>query len=156
MSLNGLKYSKILVAVDGSEQSLKAANHAMDIAKNFNSQIIALYVLDISRPKHLSASFFTAPTYGLRELEQEKKEAQELLDKLGKRVEQNYSNATFRSEIIESSMSLGATIINFAESQNIDLIVMGTRGRSGLTKMLLGSVASKVVTYATCSVLVVK
>src|SRR6476620_12031297 len=156
MSADGLKYSKILVGVDGSDQSLKAANQAMDIAKNFNSQIIALYVLDISRPKHLSASFFTAHTYGLRELEQEKKEAQESLDKLSERVEQNYSNITFRSEIIESSMSLGATIVNFAESQNIDLIVIGTRGRSGFTKMLLGSVASKVVTYATCSVLVVK
>jgi nucleotide-binding universal stress UspA family protein len=46
--------------------------------------------------------------------------------------------------------------MNFAEKENIDLIVIGTRGRSGFKKLLLGSVASGVVTYAHCSVMVVK
>jgi nucleotide-binding universal stress UspA family protein len=46
--------------------------------------------------------------------------------------------------------------VDFAEENNIDLIVIGTRGRSGFKKLLLGSVASHVVTYAHCPVLVVK
>jgi Universal stress protein family len=47
-------------------------------------------------------------------------------------------------------------IVDYAEDKGIDLIVIGTRGKSGFKKMLLGSVASKVVTYAHCPVLVVK
>jgi nucleotide-binding universal stress UspA family protein len=51
---------------------------------------------------------------------------------------------------------VGYAIVNYAESQSIDLIVIGTRGRTGLRKMLLGSVASDVVTYTHCPVLVVR
>jgi nucleotide-binding universal stress UspA family protein len=64
-------------------------------------------------------------------------------------------NIQFRSKI-EESMSVAGTIVEFAENQNMDLIVVGSRGRSGFTKLLLGSVASTVVTYATCPVLVIK
>jgi nucleotide-binding universal stress UspA family protein len=50
----------------------------------------------------------------------------------------------------------GKYILDYAEEQNISLIVIGTRGRSGIKKMLLGSVASGLVTYTACSVLVAK
>lgn len=53
-------------------------------------------------------------------------------------------------------MSVAGTIVDYAENQNIDLIVVGSRDRSGFTKLLPGSVASTVVTYATCPVLVTK
>jgi nucleotide-binding universal stress UspA family protein len=53
-------------------------------------------------------------------------------------------------------MSVEGAIVNYAERENVDLIVIGTRGRSGITRMLLGSVASEVVTYAHCPVMVVK
>jgi nucleotide-binding universal stress UspA family protein len=49
-----------------------------------------------------------------------------------------------------------AATVDYAEKEHIDLIVIGTRGRTGITRMLLGSVASGVVTYAHCPVLVVK
>ncbi|MGH9973311.1 MAG: universal stress protein, partial [Nitrososphaeraceae archaeon] len=47
-------------------------------------------------------------------------------------------------------------ILKYAEDEEIDLIVVGTRGRTGITRVLLGSVASGVVTYAHCPVIVVK
>ena len=62
----------------------------------------------------------------------------------------------FRSEIIMAKRSAVSTILDYAEEQNINLIVVGTRGRSRIKKMLLGSVASGLVTYASCPVLVVK
>jgi nucleotide-binding universal stress UspA family protein len=69
----------------------------------------------------------------------------------------NDNNIQFKSEIIEDPISrVGATIVDYAECENIDLIIIGTRGRTGFKKMLLGSVASNVVTYAHCPVMVVK
>jgi nucleotide-binding universal stress UspA family protein len=63
----------------------------------------------------------------------------------------------YRSEIIEDPFSrVENAIVNYAETENVDLIVMGTRGRSGLKRSLLGSVASGVLTYAHCPVMVVR
>ena len=61
-----------------------------------------------------------------------------------------------RREIIVNPRSLVGTILDYAEHVGVDLIVMGTRGRSGFNRLLLGSTASGVVTYAHCPVLVVK
>jgi nucleotide-binding universal stress UspA family protein len=156
-------FSKILVAIDGSEISMKAAVCAIDIAKKDNSQMIALTVLDISTPRRVSSSFITAPTYGLKELEEKRKESQQWLDKFEKlaakenRTTNNNNNIQCKSEIIEDSTSrVGSAIVNYAEHENVDLIVIGTKGRTGFKKMLLGSVASDVVTYAHCPILVVK
>ena len=149
-------FSKILVSLDGSEISIKAAVYAIDIVKKNKSQLIALTVLDISTPRRISSSFITAPTYGLKELEEKRKEAQQWLDKFEKLASKE-NNVKLKSEIIEDPISrVGSSIVDYAERENVDLIVIGSRGRSGFKKMLLGSTASGVVTYATCPVLVVK
>ena len=95
--------------------------------------------------------------HGLAELERKRKEAQEWLDEVARLTASQKDNGDiqFKSHI-EESMSVAGAIVEFAENQNIDLIVVGTKGRSGFTKLLLGSVASTVVTYATCPVLVTK
>ena len=124
--------------------------------KNNDSQLIALTVLDTSTPRRLSSSFITAPTYGLKELEEERKRAQKWLESISNKVQEIEKNIQYKAEIIEGSISVEGTIVDYAENENIDLIVIGTRGRSGFKRMLLGSVASKVVTYATCPVLVIK
>jgi nucleotide-binding universal stress UspA family protein len=149
-------FSKILVAIDGSEISMKAAVYAIDIVKKNKSQLIALTVLDISTPRRISSSFITAPTYGLKELEEKRKEAQQWLDKFEKLAAKE-NNVKLKSEIIEDPISrVGSAIVDYAERENVDLIVIGSRGRTGFKKMLLGSVASDVVTYAHCPVMVVK
>ena len=60
------------------------------------------------------------------------------------------------SNVILSNKSVVAEIVDYAENNNIDLLVIGTRGRSGVRRLLLGSIASGVVTYAHCPVLVIK
>jgi nucleotide-binding universal stress UspA family protein len=68
----------------------------------------------------------------------------------------NESLINFRTKIILSSMKVSGVIVNFSEDTKVDLIVIGTRGRSGFKRLLLGSVASDTVMYAHCPVLVVK
>ena len=152
-------FSKILVAIDGSEHSMKAAEYAIDLAKDNNAQLIALTVLDVTKIGYAASAFIASPMHGLDELEQKRKEAQEWLDKVVKLTashqKANDDDIQFKSQI-EESMSVAGTIVDYAENQKIDLIVVGSRGRSGFKKLLLGSVASTVVTYATCPVLVIK
>ena len=101
-----------------------------------------------------SLSIITAPTYGLEEYELHKKAVLEWLDAIKKKCE----NEGIQTEIkvIGGPSPVSDSIIIYSENENVDLIVVGTRGRSGLRSFLLGSVASKVVTYAHCPVLVVK
>jgi nucleotide-binding universal stress UspA family protein len=168
MSNTRRSFSKILVAIDGSEISMKAAVYAIDIANRKangvgNVQLIGLTVIDLTK---ISSSFFATSSgyYGAKELEEKRKEAQQWLDKVEKlAVEENnndnndVNNIQFKSKIIEDPISkVGSAIVDYAERENVDLIVIGTRGRTGFKKMLLGSVASDVVTYAHCPVLVVK
>jgi nucleotide-binding universal stress UspA family protein len=168
MSNTTRNLSKILVAIDGSEISMKSAVYALDIANRKGNeagsiQVIGLTVIDLTK---LSSSFFATASghYGAKELEEKRKEAQQWFDKVKKlAVEENnnnnngVNNIQFKSEIIEDPISkVGSAIVDYAERENVDLIVIGTRGRTGFKKMLLGSVASDVVTYAHCPVLVVK
>jgi nucleotide-binding universal stress UspA family protein len=61
-----------------------------------------------------------------------------------------------KAELIGTSTSVEAAIVDYAEKNNIDLIVLGTKGYSGIKKLLLGSVASAVLTYAHCPVMVIR
>ncbi len=159
-------FSNILVAIDGSEMSIKAAVYAIDIAnrkgkEEENIQLIGLTVIDLTK---LNNSFFdTASGYYGSKLEEKRREAQQQLDKVQKlaakenNTTNNNNKIQFKSEIIEDPMSrVGSAIVDYAERENVELIIIGTRGRTGFKKMLLGSVASDVVTYAHCPVLVVK
>ena len=147
-------FSKILVGIDGSEASIDASRYAIDIAKKYNSQLIALFVLHVHGVRSISSTFITAPTSRIELFEKEKKEAQELLDKV--RIEAQREDVELRTEIVEGSASVEGSIVDFAENAGASLIVVGTRGKSGFKRLLLGSVASGVITYAHCPVMVVK
>ena len=135
------KFLKVLVVVDGSEYSMNAAEYAVSIAKQFGSQLIVLHVItsDIISPQ----------------LEEIKKNAEEYFEKIRLIGEKASWDIPLRTELI-ASLSVVGGITDFAEEENVDLIVVGTRGKSGFKKLLLGSVASGIVNYATCPVLVVK
>jgi hypothetical protein len=76
---------KILVAVDGSESSLRAADYAVQIAsKEDNVRVVLLNILGISTAKQVASSIIIAPTYGLKEYEQFKSEAKKWLDRISK------------------------------------------------------------------------
>ena len=145
------KFSKILVAADGSEASMDAADYAIETARKYNSELVALHVIlsDVTL-------FGSVPPTHVNKI---KHEAQKYMDKIREKYYEDSNNNNnkiqLRTELITSTSAVGG-IVAFAEKENIDLIVIGTRGRSGLKKLLLGSVASGVVSYAHCAVMVVK
>jgi nucleotide-binding universal stress UspA family protein len=155
------KFTKILVAIDGSEQSMKAAEYAIAMAKednnnNNNSQLIALHVLFSQTGYAYSTNLFglVTPSSINKFLEDAKHEAQQWFDKIKEKISEN--EIQLKTEVVVSPTSVVAAIVDYAEHENVDLIVIGSRGRSGFKKLLLGSTASGVITYATCPVFIVK
>jgi nucleotide-binding universal stress UspA family protein len=153
------KFSKILITVDGSEQSMDAADYAIVMAKkeDNNAQLIALHVLFSQTGYAYSTNMFGlfTPSSINELLEDAKNEAQQWFDKIKEKLYGN-RDIQLKTEVVVSPTSVVGAIVDYAERENVDLIVIGSRGRSGFKKMLLGSTASGVVTYATCPVLVVK
>jgi nucleotide-binding universal stress UspA family protein len=151
-------FFKILVAIDGSEKSIKAAEYAIDniaINQKANVQLIAVTVIELVK-LNLS-TFIAAPTFGLEDLEVKRKQAKEWLSNIENLIQQKGKNIVFKSYVLEDpTLRVSSIIINHAESEKVNLIVVGNRGRKGFKRMLLGSVASDIVTYAHCPVLVVK
>lgn len=155
MSIDNGTFFKILVAIDGSENSMKATEYAIEniaINQKANVQLIVVTVIELNL-----STFLTAPTFGLEEHEGKKEQAKEWLSNIEKVVQRKDKNIKVKSDILEDpTLKVSSIIINHAENENVDLIVVGNRGRTGLKRMLLGSVASDIVTYAHCPVLVVK
>lgn len=152
-----MAFARILVCVDGSESSIKAADHAIEIAKKHDAQLIALNVI-VSQLgfAYSSGAFGLAGTPGAINdlLGKAKQEAKKWFDEVEKKASAH--GVKVKAEIVASPTSVVPAIVDYAEKNKIDLIVTGTKGRSGFTKLLLGSVASGVVTYASCPVMVVK
>ena len=146
------RFSTILVGIDGSESSIDAADYAIEMAKKDGAQVIALTVNRIP----LSSYGLATPQDEVKQSKEneEMQEFKEWLDKISQNAKQN--SVQVKKEIINSQMSVEAAIVEYAESEGVDLIVIGTRGNSGIKNMLLGSIASGVVKYATCPVMVVK
>ena len=147
-------YNKILLPTDGSKYAEKAAMHAIWIASKSGAQIIALNVVDTSSLIGLPAEDLT-----VRVTEILKTEAQKSLDKIENLIEEFKKEEKITNDIklIKESKdgSPADIIIKTVEEQGIDLIVMGTSGKHGIDRFLLGSVTEKVVRSANCPVLAV-
>jgi len=154
MNTSDTSYQKILVAVDGSDTSILAANYAISLAEKYNAELIILNVLHLRTLRQISSSFITAPTFGLEQVKKIEEDAKRWVDDIRKKADQK--GLISETKIIEEASSIVGTIVEFAEKEKVDLIVVGTRGSTGFRRMLLGSVAKGVVTYAHCQVLVVK
>ena len=141
--------SKIMVCIDGSEASIKAARKGLEIAKKHKAEFIAIYISFI--PYYLRR----LPQYdweGLREYDVEQMKI--WLDDIVKQAK-NY-DIQFKTLVKETTSSVVKEIIKSAEEEKIGLIVVGSTGKSKLDRMLVGSVAQGVVTNAKCSVLLVR
>lgn len=143
---------RILVPIDASKCSLAAADFAIDLAKAHNAVISLIHVVEThpyySLPYYLAAGADKAVE---RDIE---KTVEGWFVEIGAKARKQ--NVTVRHDIIFRSKSVIGSIISYAERNNIDLIVIGTRGFSGFKRLLVGSVARGVIDHARCPVLLVK
>jgi nucleotide-binding universal stress UspA family protein len=150
-------FSKILVPIDGSDPSFHAAHIASNIANKFNSEIIVLYVVVTpSKSEYANLTGLVTPKQIDMIIENAKKQARDWFNRIEDMIKEENPNIKVSTKVILTGVAVYGEVIQYAEQENIDLIVIGTRGRSGVKKLLLGSTASGVVTYASCPVLVTK
>lgn len=136
---------------------MKASDYAILFAKEHRAQLIAFYVV-ISQ---LGYAYSAGTTFGLVTpsaikslLEKSRQEAQKWFEVIGKNA--SAKGISLRKEVVTTPTSVVQAIVHYAQNNGIDLIVLGTRGHAGFRKLLLGSVASGVVTYASCPVMVIR
>jgi len=153
-------FSRVLVAIDGSISSMHTIDYAISIAMKNNSQLVILYVIDVYKYPYLPSSIILAPTFGSEKYLEERNEAEEQMNKIKEKYKQktknNIDSKELKTEIIEGAKSAATTIMEYAESENIDLIIIGSRGRTSFKKLLLGSVSSDIIKNAHCAVLVIR
>ena len=139
-------YRNIVIATDGSENTQKAISYGIEIAKLSGATVHALYVVDTS-------SFSSIPMDAGWESMYEilKKEGEKAVSEVKK---QGGTVGVDVREVLEEGHP-SSSILEFAENNNVDLIVMGTLGKTGLDRFLLGSVAEKVVRSSKIPVMVV-
>ncbi|MFC6824480.1 universal stress protein [Halopelagius fulvigenes] len=146
-------YERILVPTDGSETAEQAVEQAVDIASKYGSTIHALYVIDVDATSYsLGTEQVDRIRQGhLDEMPEVKADADEATGYVA-------DAATERGVSVEEHVTAGEparAIRKFVEENDIDLVVMGSHGRSGLSRVVLGSVAEKVLRRTRLPVLVV-
>ena len=148
--------TRILVAVDGSRPSIDASIQAIDLAKSLNAELIALYVVSPDvRYDFLEDTITPRLPGALKDVIMiAMQRGEKHLDKVRQKAKDK--NFKVKTDVVIGISSVVKEIVDYAEKNRINIIVVGSRGLSGLKKMLLGSVASGVVTYAHCPVLVTK
>lgn len=138
-------YKKILLAVEGSKHSLRAADKALELAKmNENSKVEVVYVVDSKTSKADVVRQWDA--FGVSEKREER-----LKDTVAKA---KAANVDYEIKVLRGEPA--PAIIKYANENDFDVVVIGSRGLNALQEMMLGSVSHKVAKYVKCPVLIVK
>lgn len=140
-------YNKILLAADGSETSLKAAETTSKLVKNgFAKEVVILHVA----PSIVNSYYDLSPEVFEYATKKSKEASQEILDK---------TKGLFPEEAkVETMLRFGETAEAICEvaKDGFDLVIMGSRGMNPLSGLMLGSVSTRVIHYSPCPVLIVK
>lgn len=145
-------FKKILIPTDGSTLSAQAANKGVAFARQIGAEVVALHV---TQPFAATVGFDgMAAAYAITDEDYEKNaklQSQKYLDAVLGRAETAGVPAISRSV---SNFNVADAVASTAEEEGCDLIFIGSHGRSGLSRLLLGSVTAKVLNLAPCAVLV--
>jgi nucleotide-binding universal stress UspA family protein len=156
-------FHKILAAIDRSEMRHDVFKTALDIAKADKAVLVLLHVLSFdeqsspSMPMPTGMEYFQAADGNTLDIYRERWQTyeQKSLETL-KSLSERATAEGVTTEFHQVADSPGRKICEFAESEGIDLIVMGSRGLSGVNEFLVGSVSNYVLHRSSCSVLIYK
>ncbi|MDY6774545.1 MAG: universal stress protein [Halobacteria archaeon] len=140
-------YDRILIPTDASQGTNKAVENGLDIAEKYDATVHALYVVDTSAYSTLPADYNWEAVHSAFE-----REGEEATTEIEKAAEEK--GVEIVTEVEEGVPP--RTILDYADDNGIDLIVMGTHGKSGFDRLLLGSVTEKVVRKSEIPVLTVR
>ena len=154
-----LVFSKILVPVDGSDHSNRAVEYAFEIASKFDSKLILLHVYSFTPPISSSTILPGASNYEVMDpetinllYEKAKKDANQILVAAKKFVKSK--DVKVKTVLREGSVI--SEILKETEADKVDLIVIGSRGVGGITKLFLGSTSETIAKKTSCPILIVK
>ena len=143
-----LKIKLILCPIDFSEFSISAYQHALSVAEHYEAKLVAQHIVELWR--HPSLDF--AASAGLYQ------ESRQALRESGKEQLQDFvqkhTHDGFQPELLVQVGVAADSILSLAQSQEADVIIMGTHGRRGFDRLMLGSVTDRVMRRAPCPVLV--
>lgn len=139
---------KILLAIDGSEEAALATEAATELSKNTASEVHLTYVVPMVDPLPYLAAEVREDKF-----EQAKKDAGEFLDKQAQQIRAGGGSVT---EMHVRTGSPEHQIVNLGDDLGVGLIVIGSRGVTGMRRALMGSVSDSVVRHAHCPVMVVR
>lgn len=149
------KVERILVPIDGSDNAFRAASFAIDLASKYSSELILLHIFDLNQTRYSIGLLGVGYPSNIEKIKEGvAKEASPWFERVQK--EADSAGVAVKTDVIDAVLSIVEEIIDYAERKKIDLIVTGSRGRTGFKKLLLGSIASGLVTYASCPVMVIK
>lgn len=137
-------FNKILLATDGSEHSKRSARYAIELAKNFGGTIDIAYVVDGKTAKSDVLNSSNKFEIDVKRNEKIKVVKEMVID----------SKIEYKTHILHGEA--GPIIIEFANDNEFDCVVIGSRGLNNLQTMVLGSVSHKVAKHVNCPVLIVK
>lgn len=146
-------FENILITTDGSKHSEKAAEKGLEMARLSKGKVTALYVADIGRyavPGDMSYNIADEVLRGMKS--SVLAEGESAIKRIEDKAEE--AGVSFEGKVIEGHPA--DDILKFAKKAKIDLIVMGSIGKTGLEMFLLGSVAEKVVRNSKVPVMVVR
>jgi nucleotide-binding universal stress UspA family protein len=154
------KVSKILAPIDGSELSRRAADYAIFLSSRLGTELYIIHVLDNIPNEHNVGTYELwsdeIMSDEIKQIVQEERGiTKEWFDEI--KASANKKNIqVIKTELVITKSSTESAIVNYAEKNQVDLIVIGPAGHSGFKKLAFGSVASGVIKHSHCPVMMIK
>lgn len=140
-------FSKVLVAVDGSNNSFRALDAALLLSEKLDAKVTVIYVIEVAPVVHIQSEKLLRDLVGAYE-----KEGQHIISKCSE-------IATKRGLSINSKLLSGdpsSIILDICEKDKHDIVIMGSRGMGKFKELVLGSVSSKVIHHSSCAVMIIR